>query len=163
MTVTDTVFWQQIIAIWIWFLAMLGCVARVPVEHQMRRLNFAKKLCCLRAGSRVACHFIFQHENNVLLACLVRGLKQLIVHRLAIWRGIVESPEIEAADPVGVEGFCHLDASLQGLVLLLESKVGVEFVALGAELRPRCARPVYLEEWTGNVCHPQIVLLQDLL
>ena len=43
--------------------------------------------------------------------------------------GIVEPPEIETANAVGLESLAKIDAALQHRVLLLEVEVGVELVA----------------------------------
>ena len=45
------------------------------------------------------------------------------------WRDVIEAPEIEAADAIGVEGFREVDAVLEQRVLLFEIEVGIELVA----------------------------------
>src|ERR1700722_11277247 len=74
---------------------------------------------------------------------------------------VVEAPEIEAADAVGVEGFGEGDAAVKDVGLLVESEVGLELVALGAELGLRGTGPVDFEQWTGDVCDPELKFFED--
>ncbi len=55
--------------------------------------------------------------------------RSLSLMAVAIGLHIVEPPEIETADAVGLEGFGEIDAVLEQRVLLLEVEVGVELVA----------------------------------
>src|SRR5262249_38224768 len=73
----------------------------------------------------------------------------------------IEPPKIKAAYAIGLECPSQLDAALQDFILLIKGKIGVELIALGAELRLGGARPVYFEEWARDIGHAQTVFLQN--
>ncbi len=69
MAVPDAVLWQQIVTIRIGpFFSGREGVARVPVQHEMRRWNRSKHLGRFRSSGSVTAHFIFQDEEQVLFA-----------------------------------------------------------------------------------------------
>jgi len=59
------------------------------------------------------------------------GSAQLFVDSRAKWLGIVETPEVEAADAVGLEGLAEFNGAGEDFVLMLEVGVGVGLVAPG--------------------------------
>src|SRR5947207_15984025 len=75
-------------------------------------------------------------------------------------RLILEPPEIEESDAIGVEGLGQLDTSFQHFILLLKRKVCVELIALRAVLRLRCARPIHFEKGASDIGHTQLVFFQ---
>src|SRR5258708_14969455 len=100
----------------------------------MGRRDGSKNFCSFRRGRAVASRLIFQKQNYVFLGRLFRGAAQFFIHGRAIWRLILEAPEIEETHAVGVEGLRQFDAALEDFVLLLERKVGVKLAALRTEL-----------------------------
>ena len=80
-----------------------------------------------------------------------------------IRRLIVETPEVEAADTLGIECPRKTNGAIQDLVLLVESKTGFRFVALGRELRFRRAFPIDFEKRARNVGDAQLVFVQRAL
>ena len=134
MTVANALLWQEIISIRIRLLIMLRCVSRVPVEHKIRGRNGAENFGCLSSGRGVAGRFIFENQNHIFGGRLFSGTPQFFIDGRAIRRLIIKPPEIEEAHAIGIEGLCQLDAAFKNFILLLESKIGLELIALGAVL-----------------------------
>ena len=97
----------------------------------------------------------------VLLADF-RSLAEFLVHGFAVRLGVIETPEVKAADAIGVEGLRQLDAVLEKHVLLFEVEFGVELIALRTVFREWRAGPVGLEERAGNVGNAELVFVEDL-
>ena len=97
----------------------------------MWRLNRVQRSRGLAACRGVALEFVFEHEENALLARGFRCGPELFINRGAIGCDIVDAPEIEAPDLVGLEGLGERDRFLEDLVLLLECGLrGVMQIAL---------------------------------
>ena len=82
-----------------------------------------------------------------------RCLAQLVIDSVAIRLLIVEPPEVEAADAIGLEDFCEFYAVFEQLLLLLEIEIRVKLIAMRAAFRVRRAGPVGFEERAGDVRH----------
>ncbi len=97
-------------------------------------------------------------------ACLLGGLLKELVDGGAVRLDIVDAPEVEAADFVGVEAFGESNGALEHLVLLLKADlVGAVHVFLGAVLRVRGAGPVDLVEGARDVGDLEAVFGENLL
>src|ERR1700687_509343 len=127
----------------------------------MGRRDRAKNFGCFSRSCGITSSFIFENQNHVLLGCFFGGIPQLFIHGRTIRRLIIESPEIEETDAIGMEGLGQLNTALEHFVLLLESEIVMALIVLRTELRLGCAWPVHLEERAGNIRHPQLVFFQD--
>jgi hypothetical protein len=76
---------------------------------------------------------------------------------------ILEPPEVEDPDPVGVERARQVERALEQLLLLRIREAGAELVARGTEPRLRRARPVDLEDRRREARNAQLEALEDLL
>jgi len=132
-------------------------VAWIPVESEVAGGDAGEGLGGLAAGGGVAGELIFENQHDSLLAGSFGGLLQLVVNGAAEGLGVVEAPEVEAADFVSAEGFGEVDGVLEDGVLLLEIGVGSELIALFGVLGEWGAGPVDLEERAGNVGDAQVV------
>src|SRR5260370_1498408 len=160
MTVSNSILRHDIISIRVGLLIMLCCVSRVPIEHEIGGCNCAKHLGSFGPCCRISRTFIFENQNHILLGRSFSRISQFFVDGRAIRSLIVEPPEIEETYAIRMEGLGQLDTSFQHFILLLKRKIGVKLIALGAVLRLRCARPIHLEQRTGDVRHAQLVLSQ---
>src|SRR5215467_14511828 len=152
---------QQIVSVWVGNLASFRCVSRIPVQHEMRRLDGLESPRALCAGGGVARHLVLHHQRDASLASLVSCLEKLGVNRPAMGSLILQAPKVEAPHPIGTEGFRQFDGALKHLVLLRKSVVGIELVALGTELGDWGARPIHLEEWAGDIGDAQTKALEN--
>src|SRR6266481_7420738 len=134
MTVTNAIFWQEIVSIRIRLLILLRRVSRVPIEQQIRRSNRSKHLGCFRRSCGITSGLILENQNHILLRRFFGGVPQLFVHSRSISPLIIQSPEIETADAIGLERLSQLDTAFQHFILLLKRKVCVELIALWAVL-----------------------------
>src|ERR1700730_4033576 len=161
MTVANPILWQETISIGVRFLIICRCVPGIPIQHQMRRLHCAEDFSRFSSCCSVACQLIFQDQDHTLLACFVGRVHQLLIDGRTIGRLILEAPEIKEADAVGTECPRQFDTPLEHFILLLKSKVSVELITLGAVFGFGRARPIHLEQRTGDVGDAQIVLFQN--
>ena len=162
VAVADAFFGQQVVA----FGERVaggegGGVAWIPVEHEAGFGHGAEGVRGFSAGGRVAGHFIFEQQDEVVAGAFARGVAEFFVDGGAIGLHVIETPEIEAADAVGVESFGELDAVVEQVFLLFEGEVGLEVVAAFALFGKGCAGPVGLEERAGDVGDAQIVFGED--
>src|SRR5260370_41465038 len=134
MTVTNAIFWQEIVSIRIRLLILLRRVSRVPIEQQIRRGNRGKHLGCFRRSCGITSGLIFEDQNHILLRRFLGGVPQLFVHSRSIRPLIIQPPEIETADAIGLERLSQLNASLKHFILLLKRKVSVDLTSLWAVL-----------------------------
>src|ERR1019366_2680468 len=104
---------------------------------------------------------VFEDERDALSLRGLGGGAELVVDGCAVGCLVFETPEIEAADFVGLELFRERDACGEDVVLLVEVGRGGVVLVAGAEFRARRARPVNLEERTADVGDAQVVLRQD--
>src|SRR6266571_3809105 len=134
MAVANAILWQEFISIRIRLFILLRCVSRIPVEHKIRGRDGTKNFGCFSPGRGVASRLIFENQNHIFLGRLFSGTPQFFIDGRAIRRLIIKPPEIEEAHAIGIEGLCQLDAAFKNFILLLESKIGLELIALGAVL-----------------------------
>src|ERR1700693_2996669 len=160
MTVADPALRQKIVAIRKRFFAASCSVSRIPVQHEKGRLDRIQNLGGLSSSGGIQAGIILQQQGDAFLTRFVGRLQELLIDRSAIWLLVIQSPEIEAAHAIGLEGLGQLDGMLQHFVLLIESEVGME-VAVLAELRLGSTLPVDFKEWTGDIGHSQSVLLKN--
>ena len=91
------------------------------------------------------------------------GGAKLFIDGGAVGSDVVESPEVEAANLVGLELFGEGDGAGEDFVLLFVGDFGGSMhVTLGAVLRFRSAGPVDFEEWAGDVGDLEFVFGEDL-
>src|SRR5881392_2270947 len=140
---------------------MLGCVSWIPIEHQVGSSYRSKHLGGFCRSRRIASRLIFENQNHVFFRRFFGGVPQLFIHSRSIRPLIIQPPKIETPDAIRLKRLRQLDASFKHFILLLESKISVELIALGTVLRLRCARPIHLEKRAGDVRHTQLVLFQD--
>ena len=94
---------------------------------------------------------------RLLLAQVSAARAQLVVDGGAVGRLIVQPPEVEAADAIGLELLGQFDTVFQQLILLLEIEAGMELVALWTLFGKRRSGPVDFEERAGYVGHAQLI------
>ena len=126
---TNPVLGQAIVSIGIRNLAQLGRIGGIPIQHEVLRRNSGKSFQCFSPGCSVAGKFIFYNENQTRLAYFLGSVLQLFVYRLTIRRLVLQAPEIETADAVRRQLFRDLNAAVENSILLLESKIRIEFIA----------------------------------
>ncbi len=116
------------------------------------------------AGGGVAFELVFEDEEDALPAGGFGGGAEVIVDGLAEGGGVVDAPEVEAADLVGAELSGEGDGAGEDVGLLLEGGFGgaVE-VAGGAVGGFGGSGPVGFEEGAGDVGDLQAVLLEQAL
>ena len=97
-------------------------VAGIPGDLQRLVRNRRRAAAPASAPGRgVARVLVFEHERQAALRRLGRRRAHDVVDRGAVRLLIVEPPEIEDADPIGVEGARELERALEQLVLLRRS------------------------------------------
>ncbi|WP_433969262.1 hypothetical protein [Tunturiibacter gelidiferens] len=89
---------------------------------------------------------------------------EFLVDRCAVGSDVIQAPEVEAANLVGLELFGERDGTSEDVVLLLVGGLGgpVE-VSLGAVLGLGGPGPVDFEEWARDVRDLEAVLRENLL
>ena len=114
-----------------------GKVAELPGSQLSMKFGSGIALRVAAASLPVPVLHAISFSSSRIRLCFgaaARGLAQLVVDGLAIGLYIFESPEIEAANAIGMKGFAEFDAAVEHRVLLLEVEVGVELVAARALL-----------------------------
>ena len=120
VAMADAVLRQQIVSIGIRrVIRKSGCVAGVPVEHEMGRLHRIQNLGSFGPGGGIETGIIFQKQDNAFLARFGGGIQQLLVNGCAIRSLILQSPKIETAYAIGLECLGQFNAALQDFVLLV--------------------------------------------
>src|SRR6266478_724179 len=161
MAVANAILRQEIVSIRVGLLTPLCRVSWIPVKHQIGSRDRAKNFGCFSGRRGIARRFIFENENHIFLRCFFCSVAQFFIHGRAIRSLILEAPEIEKADAVGIESLGQLDAALEHFVLLLKREVCVELIALRTELRWGRPRPVHFEKRAGDIGYAQLVFFQD--
>src|SRR5215471_11864113 len=133
MAMADSLFGEEAITVWIRCFPCHGRVTRIPIEHEGARRHCRECSRGLCGGCCVAGKFIFKYKSDAALASFFSGLVQGLVHRLAVWRRVVESPEIKTAHQARSENPCQRDAALQDFSLLIEAEICVELITFHAE------------------------------
>src|SRR5262249_49079788 len=104
-----------------------------------------------------------EHQRDTALGRLGRRRSDDIVDGGAVRFLILEPPEIENANPIGVEGLGELEGVLEELILILVGEVRAELVALRAERRPRRLWPVDLEDRRRQTGDAELETFEDAL
>jgi len=139
--------------------AVHDCVGGVPVEAE--RLDGGEQAGGFGGGCGVALMLIFEDESYALPACGLGGGAEFVVDGGAVGRLIVETPEVEAADFIGLELFGGFNAGCEDFVLLFEVGDGAGGIGFCAGLREGRSGPVYFEERAGNVGDAEAVFGED--
>ena len=161
VAVADAIFREQCVAVGIGRAAESRGVAGIPVEHEIFVGDGIQHGGGFLAGGGVAGHFVFEQQDQIFLGATLRGLLELGVDGGAVGSGIVEAPEIEAADALGFESLGEGDAALEKFVLCVGIEVCVELIAAFALAGDRRAGPIGFEEWAGDVGDAQFVLRRE--
>ena len=128
----------------------------------MRRLHGTEHLRRFRAGSRVQCGIVFEEQSNSFLPRLGGCVQQLLIDRGTVGSGIIQPPEIKAAQAFCAKGFGHFNSAFQDFVLLGEREIRFEIVRF-AVLRARSSGPVRLKQRTRDVGDAQLVFFENAL
>src|SRR5258708_37814023 len=94
MAMADPLLRQKVIAVWVWLLAPCSCISRVPIQHQITGLHRAQDFGGLGRRGGVACEFVLEHQNHVLLTPPASPILPLLVDCRAMRRLTIEPPEI---------------------------------------------------------------------
>src|SRR6185295_8306992 len=137
-------------------------VARIPGELQRLLGNRVQQPRRFRTGGGVARVLVLEHQRQAAGSGLHGRGADHVVDRFSVRRLIVEPPEVEDPDAIGVERFRELERALEQLGLLRVGEAGTELVALRAEARFRRVGPVDLEDRRGDARDAQLEALEDL-
>ena len=102
VAMSDALFRQQLVSVGIRRFAGGAGVSRIPIHHEVRRGNSGENFGGFRAGSGIARHLVFKHEDDFVFRGGCSGFVQLGVDGVAIWLLIVEAPEVEEAHAIGL-------------------------------------------------------------
>src|SRR5882762_583418 len=138
MAVANAILRQEIVSIRVRFLIMFGRVPWVPIEQEVGTSNSSKNFGSFGRSRGIASRLIFENQNHILLGCFFSRVLQLFIHGRPIGRLVIEPPEIETANAIGLERLCQLNAALKYFVLLLKREVGVELAKAFQTERVRC-------------------------
>src|SRR5258708_8792102 len=130
----NAVFGKQFIPGWIRRASQGCCVPWIPVQHEIlvgNRLQQGSRLFPRRCVAR---HFVFEKKDNAVFGATFSSLLQLGIDCRAVRLGIIQTPEVETADAVCVEGLAEPDTVLKQFVLRTGIEVRMELVA-GLTLR----------------------------
>src|SRR6201992_764728 len=161
MAMPDALDRQEAVSIGIRRGAESGGVTRIPVEHEVLVGDGLEHSGCVFSGAGIARDFIFQQQDHVALCAHLRRPAQLFVDGGAIGVLIVEPPEVEAADAIGLKLLCEFNTVFEPLILLLALDPGMKLCALRTLLGKRRSGPVDFEQRTGNIRHPQLIFFED--
>src|SRR5712692_1325442 len=137
-------------------------IAGVPVQFEIGGADGIECPDRFGAGRGVAIMLILKEQNDALPGSLGGRFEEFRVHGRAVGSRVVQAPEIEATHAIGVKDPGKLQAPFQHFVLLLESKVRAELVALPrAVLGRRRSRPVDFKQRARDIGHAQAIALQQ--
>ena len=162
VAVSNAVFGDEVKAGWegVEFAAGYG-VAWVPVELEVRGLDGGEGLGGFAAGCGVAFIFVFEDEQEVVFACARGCFEELGVDGFAIGLRVIETPEVEAANAVGLELLGEFDAAFEDFVLLFEIEAGAEVIVFGTVLRAGRPGEIDFEERAGDVGDAELVFVEN--
>src|SRR5262249_10497861 len=95
VNLADAILLQLAVAIGIGTLATHSSVPRIPVDHEIWGFHCREQTCSLRSSCSVACVFIFENQDDVLLCCFVCSFAHFVVNCGPIGSLIVQPPKIE--------------------------------------------------------------------
>src|SRR3984885_7895804 len=108
LSVANPVLGQKVVAIRKGFFPAGSGVSRIPVQHEMGRLDRLQNPGSLRPGGGIEAGIIFQKQGDALLTRCVGRSQEFLVDRPAIRLLVIQAPEIEAAHAIGLEGLGQL-------------------------------------------------------
>ena len=97
-----TIFGKQLVSVGIRRFSGGASVSWIPIHHEIAGRNRRKNFGGFRAGSGIACHLVFEDEDDFVLRGCHGSFVQFGVDRVAIWLLVVEAPEIEQPHALGL-------------------------------------------------------------
>src|SRR5258708_33691478 len=105
------------------------CVPWIPVQHEILVWNRLQQGSRLFPRRCVARHFVFEKKDDVVFGAAFSSLLQLGIDCRAVRLGIIQTPVVEAANPVRAEGLAERDTVLEQFALRAGIEVRMKLVA----------------------------------
>src|SRR5258708_21888721 len=124
----NAVFGKQFIPGWIRRASQRSCVPWIPVQHEVLVRNRLQQCSRLFPRRCVAGHFVFEEKDDVVFSAAFSSLLQLGIDCRAVRLGIIQTPVVEAANPVRAEGLAERDTVLEQPVLCAGIEVRMKLI-----------------------------------